>query len=377
MPTYSIGESFSPAAQEHPEVVFGEKKSRLGAQFCVACSVVCVCAVLAGSGVFTRAVAAKTPDEPPADTVGMIVGDQIAVEGPMTVRVENGEVKTVVRSGSDVRVKGGQARIELVEGGQIAICGPAHFSLLKSGGSLTLALDQGTVHAQINNEPALTVYTALIQAHPIAIGGGIQDALVGFDSASTMVVRAKSGAVRIEQQLTGQSIVLPQGGDVLLTNGALDGLRSGAGHCTCELQLAKATPRQPEVSMIASAKDVRPNPASKKNSASAAVPDLNDPSEKPEPVYQVFMPPLRYDANARVQDEPDPRMIMLVRRVRVRPTLIYQSEVDSDALVAATQLTPAVAPPKQEAAKAATGAPTDSVVDRVRSFIRKLWTKSS
>src|SRR5262249_5371258 len=164
----------------------------------------------------------NAPDEPPSDAVGVIIGDQIAVEGPMTVRVENGEVRTLLRSGSDVRVKSGMARIELVEGGQIAICVPAHFSLLKSGASLTHALDKGTVRAQIDSEPALTIYTALIQARPIPIGGGTQDALVGFDSANTMVVRAKSGAVRIEQQLTGQSIVLPQNGDVLLTNGSLD-----------------------------------------------------------------------------------------------------------------------------------------------------------
>src|SRR5262249_33748236 len=154
------------------------------------------------------------------------------------------------------------------------------FSLLKSGASLTLALDKGTVRAQIDNEPALTVYTALIQAKPISIGGGTQDATVGFDSANTMVVRAKSGAVRIEHQLTGPSIVLPQNGDILMTNGSLDGLRPGTGHCTCELQVVKVPPMQPEVSMIASGNDIRPNAATKKNSSANKAPEFNNSGPK-------------------------------------------------------------------------------------------------
>ena len=179
-------------------------------------------------------------DNPTGDTIGAIEGDAIAVDGPMTVEVVHGQVKTVLRSGNDVRVKSGRARIDLVEGGKITICGPAHLSLLKSGGSLTLALDTGIVHAHIEREPALTVYTAQIQAKPIAIGDGPQDVLIGFDTPGAMCVRASSGAVRLEQQLTGQSIIVPQGRDVILANGQLDGLRVNEGQCSCELQVADA-----------------------------------------------------------------------------------------------------------------------------------------
>ena len=49
------------------------------------------------------------------------------------------------------------------------------------------------------------------------------------------------------------------------------------------------------------------------------------------------MPPLRYDASAKVQDEPDPKLIVLVRRVRVRPTLIFQSRVEGDPLPVAAK----------------------------------------
>lgn len=341
-------------------------------------AVVCACLLLL-SGRISAGAAAWPPDEPPSDAVGAIEGDSIAVQGPMTVRVENGEVKTILRSGSDVRVKSGRARIELVEGGQIAICGPAHLSVLKSGTALTVALDSGTIHARINNEPALTVYTAQIQAQPIAIGGGTQDVLVGFDSPSVMCIRARSGAMRLEQQLTGQGVVLPQAGNILLSNGALTGFRPGAGHCSCEWQVAKSTPppQSPQTSVIASAKEIRPKPIGKKNTAEPAAPAM----ESPEPVYQVFMPPLRYDANAKVQDEPDPKMILLVRRVRVRPTLIFEGEVTGEPVVASIAPAPSVPEltPRNAATEGSKNTPAqgESVVDRVRSFFHKLWSKSS
>ena len=322
-----------------------------------------------------------TPDEQPNDLVGAIEGDAIVVQGPMTVRVENGEVKTILRSGSDVRVKNGQARIDLVEGGQIVICGPAHLSVLKAGGALTLALDSGTIHARIESQPALTVYTAQIQARPIAIGDGTKDVLVGFDSPGVMCLRAKSGALRLEQQLTGQDVVLPQAGDILLSNGTLSGFRPGAGHCTCELQLAKTLPSPSpavETSVIASARESKPAPAEKKSLTTPAPPTM----EGQRPVYQVFMPPLRYDANAKVQDEPDPRLILLVRRVRVRPTLIFEGEVEGDPIIAANAPQPVhpsltESQPKVTAPHPGTSPANESVVERVRTFFRKLWSKSS
>src|SRR5258708_37900234 len=100
------------------------------------------------------------PDEPSFDPVGAIDGEDILVSGSMRMEFEHGHAKTILRSGSDVRVKSGQARIDLVEGGKIIICGPAHFSVLKSGGPLTIAVDSGTIHVRIAREPALLIYTA-------------------------------------------------------------------------------------------------------------------------------------------------------------------------------------------------------------------------
>jgi hypothetical protein len=321
------------------------------------------------------AAAAARPDDPPSDSVGIIDGESITVTGPMSVEVLHGQVKTVLRSGSDVRVKSGSARIDLLEGGQISICGPAHLSVLKSGVSLTIALDTGTIHVHIEQARPLSIYTPQIQAQTVAIDDGPQDVLVGFEEPGAMCIRANRGAVRVEQQLTEQSVLIPQSGDVLLLNGQLDSLRSSAGHCACDLQIAKATPPpQPEISPLANAEEA---PKKVPNARPDALPlTVDRPAAKEEPIYQVFMPPLIYDANAKVQPEVDSRMIVLVRRVRVRPTLIFQGRVEGPAAAAPTPAPSATAAVAANAPKPAAPA-GDSFVNRVRNFVRRLWPSGS
>lgn len=324
--------------------------------------------------------AALRMEDLPADTIGAIEGDSIAVSGPLSVEVVHGQIKTILRSGSDIRVKSSQARIDLVEGGQITICGPAHLSVLKSGGALTVALDTGTIHAHVEGAPALTVYTPQIQAKPIAIGDGPQDTLVGIDAAGAMCIRANRGAVRVEQQLTGQSVLVPQGGDVSLSNGQIEGLRPSPGRCACELLVAKAAPPAPEVGLIASTEEAHKKAIESKKTAPLSPPPAAEKSaEKQEPVYQVFMPALRFDASAKVQPEPNPQMIVLVRRVRVRPTLIYQGRVEGDPVTAQdSTANPAAKPGTQSAQQAKPSAPAnDSMFHRVRTFFHNLWTPSS
>ena len=331
---------------------------------------------------FAAAWAAR-PDEPSFDMVGAIDGEDILVSGSMKMDIEHGQVKTTLRSGSDVQVKSSQATIKLVEGGSIFICGPAHFSVLKSAESLTLALDFGVIHAHIEHQPKLTIYTAQIQATPVAIGDGAQDALVGFEAGGAICIRATSGAVRLEQQFTGQNVIVPQGGDVLVNNGQLDSLRTGAGHCLCEPPVARSAPvvaPSPEVSMLAMNKEIEKRAAAKQ-AESQPVPQAAPAPE--EPIYQVFMPPLTYGANAKVQAEFDPKLILLVRRVRVRPTLIFQGRVEGDPVAVASNTVPQKPPPADTGAapkntpKAAQPGSGDSMYGRVRSFIRRLWTRSS
>lgn len=311
-------------------------------------------------------------DNRPGDAIGVIEGEAISVDGPMTVEVVRGQVKTVLRSGSDIHVKAGQARIDLVEGGQIMICGPAHFSVLKAGGAITLALDTGTIHAVVGAEVSLNIYTPQIQAHPISIGNGSEDLLVGLDSAGAMCIRANKGAVRVEQQLTGQSVLVPQSGDVSLTNGQIESLRAATGHCVCSMQtIIRPMSSGVEVSQLATADEIKKKitepkvSANQENAPQAATPE--------EPVYQVFMPPLRYDAKSKVQAEFDPNLIILVRRVRVRPTLIFQGRVDGDPIVArAASPAPPVnsLPSPQKPVEASTWT-------RVKTYFRKLWSPST
>ncbi len=338
--------------------------SLFAALFCVAG---CVC-------VPVTYLRAAHPDNPLADAVGAIEGDAISVQGPMSVDTANGQVKTILRSGSEVQVKSGQAHIDLVEGGNLTICGPAHFSVLKSGNALTIALDSGTIHAHIEGQLTLTVYTAQIQAHAIPIGNTAEDVLVGLDGSGTMCIRPTKGAVRIEQQLTGQSLLIPQNGDVSLANGQLETLHIASGQCNCELQLsAKSQEMTTQVSGLASSAEIKQQAAEQKPPEAAQAKTI--PPVKEEPVYQVFMPPLHYDANAKVQQDYDPNLIVLVRRARVRPTLIFQGKVEGDPVVAqAAAPPPAPTTMKTDAAKKPAD---DSSWNRVRTFFHRLWSPSS
>src|SRR5262249_33964511 len=144
-------------------------------------------------------------------------------------------------------------------------------------------------------------------------------------------IRANNGAVRVEQQLTGQTLLVPQSGDVSLTNGQLESMQTIAGRCTCEYTGHPAPP-QTEFSKLATSEDLKKRLVEHKS-----VPPPPSPvvaPEKPEPVYQVFMPPLRYDASTKIQQEYDPDLIVLVRRVRVRPTLVLQGRVEGNSVVA-------------------------------------------
>lgn len=333
------------------------------------------CAAILCAALF--AAPTTRPEEPPSDAVGVIEGEAISVSGPMTVEAVHGQVKTVLRSGSDVRVRSGSARIDLVEGGQISICGPAHLSVLKSGGSLTIALDIGTIHVHTERAPTVTVYTPQIQLQSVPVGDGPQDVLVGFDAPGAMCIRANRGAIRAEQQLTGQRVLIPQAGDVLLLDGQLEGLRTGAGHCACDLQAAKdSLPPQPGVGQLATAEEEHKKPSEANPTAPPAAVDTSPAKE--EPIYQVFLPPLIYDANAKVQAQVDPRMIVLVRRVRVRPTVIFQGRVEGE-MVAAVAPAPAPTPaPATSASAPKSAAPASaSMYDRVRNFVRKLWPSGS
>jgi len=315
------------------------------------------------------------------DTIGTIQGEDITVQGHIHVEKAGGELRTTLFSGSDVRVKSGQASIQLREGGVIAICGPAHLSLLKSGGDLTIALEYGTIHQRVEGQPSVTVFTPVVQIKPVSIGGGPLETLVDLEPSGAISVRTTSGAARLEQQFTGDSVVVPQGGDVSFANGQIGTLRAGASNCHCDIAAAKPEvagpgPTRPAESSAASA-GTEVSRLSAPNSPEAG---QRQSSAVEEPVYKVLMPPLVYDATApavpalpAAAPEPTPATILLVRTVRIRPALVFRGRVRP---AAAPAVSAAGAPPSR-ALSPKQPREQPSFGSRVLTYIRHLWNHSS
>jgi hypothetical protein len=180
--------------------------------------------------------------------IGRVEGNDISVEGagapgnggtpsaggqPASFLVENGNVVTV---------HVGQARMALGAGGQVDICGPAKFTVLESGGAITLALNFGRMHVQSPATTSLRIYTPTIIATPLDIGGAVRDINVGLDLNDSLCVVSTGGAVRLEQQFSGEGLIVPQAGEFFLEGGNLVPVVGAPGSCECVAQLSRETP---------------------------------------------------------------------------------------------------------------------------------------
>jgi hypothetical protein len=144
--------------------------------------------------------------------------------------------------------------------------------------------------------------------------------------------------------------------------------------------------KPPEVSRAATAEEVRAASAAKTSEHAASLPDPPKPPAKEEPVYKVLMPPLSFDASSpSAPPEPSPATILLVRTVRVRPTLIFRGHVEpapteiASANPADSVHGSAPGPPLNAPDSAAPSANSakPSVISRVRTFLRRLWSTGS
>ena len=217
------------------------------------------------------------------EVIGRLSGDDVTVTGAVRFENENGRTTALLASGSDLTLRSGQAKIDLQQGGDIILCGPAHLSILKSGPAITIALDYGQVHLQVGATAQITVYTALVIVTPQAIGDRDRDLTVGLDQNGELCVTALSGAMRIEQQLTGENVIVPQGGDVEIDGGELRALRRGSRKCSCELLVSQnSAPKQMEASAPAGPAPNRPVTARAPESTASAT-------------YRIDMP-LTFDA---------------------------------------------------------------------------------
>src|ERR1700722_15430507 len=171
--------------------------------------------------------------------LGRIEGDDLEVATKTPGGVETDAAPTVVASGSDVTLRSGYALLLLNSGGQVSICGPAHFKLIKSRGALTLALDYGRVHPSLESADEFKIYTPTIVATPIAIAGGPRDMTVGLGQEGEMCMLTARGAMRVEPQFSEQSVIVPQGGTVSLAGGQIDSLQADASACSCDYPRAR------------------------------------------------------------------------------------------------------------------------------------------
>jgi hypothetical protein len=239
--------------------------------------------------------------------------------------------------------------------------------MLKSSGAVTLALDYGRVHPSLDNADTFTIYTPTIIATPIAIAGGERDMTLGLEQGGEMCVLTKTGAMRVEPQFSDQSLLVPQGGTVSMSGGQVQSLHGDVSACSCEYPRASMKPVQPptpprEISALHH--PVEPETKKEKDSPPPPVP-------AEEPVYTVIMPPLTFDANSPTPPpDPDPETILLVREVRMRPSVVYRGHVNP-------------APPKASATTVAaltTSRPSDDrpvetqpgLVDRVRNYFHRI-----
>jgi hypothetical protein len=286
-----------------------------------------------------------------------------------------------------VTLRSGHALLLLNAGGEISVCGPAHFKLIKSSGAVTLALDYGRVHPSMESSETFTIYTPTIVATPIAIAQGPRDMTVGLEQSGQMCVVTARGAMRVETQFSDQSMIVPQGGTATLVGGQIASLQLDASACSCEFQRAHMeAPPKPEVpapSRTQPPLDIgtlaAPLPPQLKRTENTPPPSAPDK----EPIYTVLMPPLSFNANApepppqpAPAPTPSPETILLVREVRLRPSVEFRGHVNPAPVQAvAVQVsppTPALASPPSDDRPAT---PQPGIFDRVRNFFRKLTGK--
>src|SRR3984885_13963103 len=201
---------------------------------------------------FTLGAPALRAQQAAGNVIGRVEGNDISVEGGAGATglgngapngAGNGSFPSFsVSNGNVVTVHVGEARMALAAGGQIDICGPAKFTVLESGGAITLALNFGRMHVQIPATTSLRIYTPTIIATPLDIGGSVRDINVGLDLNDSLCVVSTGGAVRLEQQFSGEGLIVPQAGEFFLEGGNLVPVVGAPGSCECVAQLARVAP---------------------------------------------------------------------------------------------------------------------------------------
>jgi hypothetical protein len=332
----------------------------------------------------------------PLGAVGRVEGNDVSVDNGTAADSSPAAgtpgAPSFVFNGSVLTVHDGKARLTLVAGGQVDVCGPAKFTLLQSGASITLALNFGRIHLQLPASTPLRIFTPTMIATPLDIGGASRDITAGLDMNDSLCVVAASGAIRLEQQFTGAGLIVPQGGEFFLAAGNLVPVAGAPGSCECTPMHAQSLPppqipvmgvtsrdqlnteqypsesapaptpapvppiavaeKEPapepnvQLRILAGANDTHPIlPAPKETAPSPPVVSV--------PEYKIILPPLVYSASSLPTPPEDPAIeaVLLVRTVHVEPDYQFAGHVEAPRLETVAQKSSA-SPGKQGASVA-------------------------
>lgn len=175
-----------------------------------------------------------------AVTLGQVTGSDVTVTGPASAAAETAEsgapdVYSII-DGSTIVVHSGTARLDFAGGGEADICGPAKLTVLASGEALTIALSFGRVHVKIDALRPITVYTPAILATPISIQEQPREMTLGLANTGAMCVAAMHGAVQVQQQLSGETLMIPEPSAVQLEDSPFGARPMTTGSCTCDYE---------------------------------------------------------------------------------------------------------------------------------------------
>src|SRR6202167_3177944 len=266
----------------------------------------------------------------PPGAVARIEGADVSVEGGgvAAANISGDGGLSYVFNGSIVTVHTGRAKLTLAVGGEVDICGPAKITVLDSAGSITLALSIGRIHLQLPAGSPVRVFTPTIIATPIDISGAARDITLGLDLNDSLCGLATSGALPLEQQFTGEGLIVPQAGDFLIAPGKLVPTAGVSGNCECAAMQARSAP-PPNIPLmgVTSASQLQmpeANAAAPPTDGKAAIPPPADPNvqlrvlakedevhplpqaEKAAappppptamPIYKIVMPPLGFSSS--------------------------------------------------------------------------------
>jgi hypothetical protein len=293
-----------------------------------------------------------------------------------------------IASGNVVTVHSGTARLQLAAGGEVSICGPAKFTVLDSGGGeVTLALEFGRMQLDLPPAALLRVLTPAIVARPLEIDRGKRNMTIGLDQDDSLCVLATSGAVQLEQEFSGERLIVPESGDFFLQSGQLVPVADTGQSCKCAPAPQMTQPSQypaPESATIvpptaatpaAAPTDNLPEPAMQgESSVQVAVlsganeehPSLT--SEKQAPVaappdeaqasYKIIVPPLVFSPGSPAPpgEAPTPETALLIREVHADPDWQFTGHVDSPGFAQAMSSALGESGPGSKASTTATSA---------------------